>query len=193
MKLTLLRHGITEGNKRGLYYGSTDLPLLDEGIAELESRKASGGYPTAGRYYTSTMLRTQQTLGVLYGQVEYEALYGLREMDFGVFEMRTVEELKQDPVFQCWANEKMVYNVCPGGESFIQVQQRALEAIATVLAQDEDAVCVVHGGVISTLMNTWFPPETGYFNYMPLPGTGYQVTFEDGKPVAMVEVPMKKA
>ena len=28
MKLTLLRHGITEGNRRRLYYGSTDLPLL---------------------------------------------------------------------------------------------------------------------------------------------------------------------
>ena len=31
MKLTLLRHGITEGNRRRLYYGSTDLPLLRKG------------------------------------------------------------------------------------------------------------------------------------------------------------------
>ena len=30
MKLTLLRHGITEVNRRRLYYGSTDLPLLSE-------------------------------------------------------------------------------------------------------------------------------------------------------------------
>ena len=35
MKLTLLRHGITEGNRRRLYYGSTDLPLLSEGWAAL--------------------------------------------------------------------------------------------------------------------------------------------------------------
>ena len=39
MKLTLIRHGITHGNKYGLYYGATDLPLLEEGIAELRERR----------------------------------------------------------------------------------------------------------------------------------------------------------
>ena len=31
MKLTLIRHGITEGNARRLYYGAADIPLLPEG------------------------------------------------------------------------------------------------------------------------------------------------------------------
>ena len=31
MKLTLIRHGITEGNARLLYYGAADIPLLPEG------------------------------------------------------------------------------------------------------------------------------------------------------------------
>ena len=34
----LIRHGITDGNKRRLYYGSTDLPLAPEGIAALKER-----------------------------------------------------------------------------------------------------------------------------------------------------------
>ena len=32
MRLTLLRHGETEANRRRLYYGATDLPLLPEGV-----------------------------------------------------------------------------------------------------------------------------------------------------------------
>ena len=46
MKLTLIRHGITHGNKYGLYYGATDLPLLEEGVEELRERKLSHIYPT---------------------------------------------------------------------------------------------------------------------------------------------------
>ena len=61
MKLTLLRHGITEGNRRRLYYGSTDLPLLQEGWEALEDLRAQGGYPTATLFYTSGMIRTEQT------------------------------------------------------------------------------------------------------------------------------------
>ena len=37
MTLTLIRHGLTEGNLKRLYYGSTDLPLTEAGIAALHS------------------------------------------------------------------------------------------------------------------------------------------------------------
>ena len=55
MKLTLLRHGQTEGSLRDLYYGATDLPVLPESLATL--RESAGRYPTAPRYYTSGLLR----------------------------------------------------------------------------------------------------------------------------------------
>ena len=35
MKLTLIRHGLTEGNIRRLYYGAMDLPLLPDNIGRL--------------------------------------------------------------------------------------------------------------------------------------------------------------
>lgn len=60
MKLTLLRHAQTEGSLRNLYYGAADIPALPESLAELHRR--AGDYPTAQRYYTSGMLRTEQTL-----------------------------------------------------------------------------------------------------------------------------------
>ena len=117
MKLTLLRHGYTEGNRRRLYYGSTDLPLLPEGWEALAVLREQGGYPTAARYYTSGMLRTEQTLLALYGPVPHTVLPGLREMDFGIFEMRTYEELKQDAAYQRWICGNIEDHVCPHGES----------------------------------------------------------------------------
>ena len=130
MKLTLLRHGITEGNRRRLYYGSTDLPLLQEGWEALEDLRAQGGYPTATRYYTSGMIRTEQTLLALYGPVSHEVLPGLREMDFGAFEMRSYEELEHDPAYLAWLEGDVEANLCPGGESGQRVTTRALEALA---------------------------------------------------------------
>ena len=90
MKLTLLRHAQTEGSLRNLYYGAADIPALPESLSELHRR--AGDYPTAQRYYTSGMLRTEQTLAAIYGNVPHTRLPGLREMDFGDFEMKSYEE-----------------------------------------------------------------------------------------------------
>ena len=35
-RLVLLRHGRTEGTERHLYYGATDLPLLEDGVQNLQ-------------------------------------------------------------------------------------------------------------------------------------------------------------
>lgn len=187
MKLTLIRHGITHGNKYGLYYGATDLPLLEEGVEELRQRKLTHIYPEAPLYYTSPLQRTQQTLRELYGEVPFTVVEGFREMNFGDFEMRTVEDLKQDPAFLAWS-DSMSEVCCPNGESFAGVQRRALEAMAPILAAGEDAVCVIHGGVIACMMFHWFPGKA-FEEWMLHPGTGWQVTVENGKPVSYVPAP----
>lgn len=184
MKLTLLRHGQTEGSLHDLYYGATDIPVLPESLAALHAQAAQ--YPTAARYFTSGLMRTEQTLCAIYGQVPHTALAGLREMDFGDFEMRSYEELKDDPAFQHWMTDSERLP-CPNGESAPQTTARNLAALDTVLAEDEDAVCVIHGGVIAGFMMTWFGGLR--VDWYRKAGTGYQVMFADGKPVSWVRVP----
>ena len=117
MKLTLIRHGETEGSRRDLYYGAADIPVLPDSLKALEEKVTAGVYPTAGRYCISGMLRTVQTLRALYGNVPYTVLPGLREMDFGDFEMRAYAgDLENDPAFRAWC-EDAEHNVCPHGES----------------------------------------------------------------------------
>ena len=149
MKLTLIRHGETEGSRRDLYYGAADIPVLPDSLAALREKAKTGVYPTAGRYCISGMLRTVQTLRALYGDVPYTVLPGLREMDFGDFEMRAYTgDLENDPAFRAWC-EDAEHNVCPHGESVLQVLERSLRAIQPVLDAGEDTVCVIHGGVTS--------------------------------------------
>ena len=107
-------------------------------------------------------------------------------MDFGDFEMHSYEELKDWPSYQKWI-EDVEHNPCPNGESAPLVLARNLEAIAPVLAADEDAVCVAHGGVISGLLMTWFGGTR--YDYLVRPGTGFAVEVTDGKPQRCRPIP----
>ncbi|MBO4385275.1 MAG: histidine phosphatase family protein [Clostridia bacterium] len=183
MKLTLIRHGITRGNLERLYYGSTDLPLLPESAERLKKRAALGAYPAAERYYTSGMLRTEQTFEAIYGDIPHGILPGMREIDFGDFEMRSYEELKDDPAYIEWISGDNEKNVCPGGESGVIVTERALKALAPVISEGRDAVVVTHGGVIGGVLAAYFPVSNGRYGFTPEPERGFTVEFSDGKPI----------
>ena len=177
MKLFLLRHGLTEANERRLYYGRTDLPLSEAGRAAL---CACAAPPAVVRYFTSGLLRTEQTLEILCGSVPHTVLPGLREMDFGAFEMKSYSELKDDPDFRRWSAGDNEANRCPGGESANEVTQRALAALAPILADGLDALCVTHGGVIAGVLAHWFGGNR--FDWTPKPGCGYCIEAENGAP-----------
>ena len=86
-KLHLIRHGLTAGNLEGRYIGSgTDLPLCDQGRAELRQLKQQFEYPAVSLVFTSPLQRAVQTADILFPGVRQIALQDLREMDFGVFE-----------------------------------------------------------------------------------------------------------
>lgn len=66
-KLYLLRHGLTEANLNGIYAGSgTDLPLSDEGVAQLDRLREDFDYPRAGLVFVSPLLRARQSADILY-------------------------------------------------------------------------------------------------------------------------------
>ena len=175
MKLYLLRHGETEGNRRMCYYGTTNLPLLPESVAKLQQNAAR--YPRADHYYISGLLRTEQTLHALYGDVPYTVVPDLEELHFGIFEMHTHDELKDMPEYQEWLRD-FEHNRCPGGESPDEVQQRSVRAVKALLQKGEDAVCIVHGGVITAILMYYFGGPR--FGYNMQPGTGCCIDFTDG-------------
>lgn len=192
MTLYFLRHGKTQATVECKYCGSQDLPLNDIGIAQIKNLAQTYSYPTSDRYYTSGMKRTEMTLELLYGSVSHEKVPALKETNFGAFEGHTFEELRLRDDYQEWISGEFQKNVPPGGESTEQVLQRALPAVTEIIQKGEDAVLVIHGGVIAALMTTWFSDFENWFAATPETGHGFAVTFEEDQPVSYQSIPMEE-
>lgn len=178
MKLYLIRHGKTMANEMHLYCGSADLPLSEKGIEEL--KKLHYEIPQNCQFITSGMLRTEQTLYHLFGEVPYKTDRRFREVDFGVFEMKGYEELKNRSDYLAWISGDNEKNIPPGGESGEQMQMRVLEGLRELQQKQEDVVLITHGGVIAAMMSVLFPEEhKNRYQWQPVPGGGYMIT-QDG-------------
>ena len=192
----LFRHGITEGNKRRLYYGSTDIPLIEEGIEAIHERREAELYPNPDGFkvVTTDLCRTEQTLFEMYGkEIEHSIDPRMREFSFGDFEMKSYEELKDREDYQGWITGDNWRNICPNGESGEIMLSRSLEAMEEYIGTDCIIVC--HGGVIAGLMLTWFPgDETAehFYAWQPKPCEGYKIIFDDNKnPVSYEKIELK--
>lgn len=181
MKLILIRHGMTEANERHLYCGSSDISLSSSGKENLKMIKESGIYPgiSGMRVVTSGMKRSNETLLELYGNISYETDPGFREIDFGVFEMKSYEELKDNPLYIRWIEGDNEKNIIPGGESGEIFKNRVFKSLDYVIHNETDTVIITHGGVISVIMNHLFAQENkNRYQWQPSFGRGYIVFFD---------------
>ena len=170
MTIYLIRHGKTEANEKHLYCGSTDIPLSQAGKEELCKLKYN--IPKV-RFLTSGMKRTKETLQILFGDVPYEVDSRFREVDFGIFEMRSYEELKKTQAYQDWLTGDNETNVPPDGESGLQMKTRVLSAFSEIR---EDSCIITHGGVIAAIMEHLFPEENkNRYEWQPKQGKGYAI------------------
>lgn len=150
MELILVRHSIAEGNTRHVFLGRTDTPLTEEGVALAKER--SKQMPPVEQVYHSPMLRTTQTAALLWPGAPMQAIDGLREMDFGLFDGFTHEELMHNPVYVGWLAQSQ-WDGFPSGDTFAGMNRRVEEAVRFLLADGQArgvsrAGCVAHGGTI---------------------------------------------
>ena len=150
-KLHLIRHGMTAGNLQGLYIGSgTDLPLCDEGRAQLAELKERFEYPQVDTVFSSPLLRAVETANILFPDAKHTfTVHDLREAGFGKFENKPVKELVHDEDFKKW--------ITPGS------------------GYVTEAACVTHGGVIMSMLSQRAVPTRRPEQWMADPGCGYTV------------------
>ena len=171
MTIYLIRHGKTEANEKHLYCGSTDLSLSEAGKEEL--RKLHYDIKNV-RFLTSGMKRTNETLRILFGEAPFDVDPRFREVDFGIFEMYSYEQLKDTPTYQEWLTGDNDFNIPSHGESGVQMKKRILEAFSDI---KEDTCIVTHGGVIAALMEHLFPEENkNRYEWQLKNGCGYIIT-----------------
>ena len=180
-KLHLIRHGLTEGNLRGLYLGSgTDLPLCGEGRAQLAERKERFEYPQVDTVFSSPRQRAAETANLLFPNAAHQfTVKDLREAGFGVFEGRPVKELVRDPDFEKWITPGSGF-VPKGAEPTQEFHRRCAETLLRLfeymIRMDvTEAACVTHGGVIMSMLSQRALPSRRPEQWMADPGCGYTV------------------
>jgi len=179
MNIYLIRHGRTSANEGRLYCGATDIPLSEGGIAELSELKTKGIYPVKpDLYFTSGLVRAEQTLDLLYGPVYREALPQFMEYHFGDFEMKSYETLKNQSDYQAWITDETGLVFCPGGECKQEFTRRVIKGYESLVKnmQCKNALAVIHGGVITSIMEYLFPSTRNFYEWQPKPGRGYTLT-----------------
>ncbi|MDE7262884.1 MAG: histidine phosphatase family protein [Oscillospiraceae bacterium] len=183
MTVYLIRHGQTQGNLERRYIGATDQPLCEAGREALRGKRL----PAVGAVYVSPMARCRETAAILYPDMPQEIVEDLRETDFGAFEGRTYEELKDDPAYRIWL-DTAGQSAPPGGESKEEVSRRAVPAFRAITVRhgpEDQIALVVHGGTIMTLLEA-LEESRAFYRWQAPNGGGFRCQW-DGERLTVEE------
>lgn len=165
-----IRHASIGKEYDGAYIGTTDIPLSDAGKTELKKIDFEYSYPYATVVFSSPLKRCKETAKIIYPNIEPLVIDELSEMNFGEWEGKTAEELKDDDTFKKWlAGDTSVKP--PRGESNDNFTRRVcltFEQIVDGLMKtgSTDVTIVTHGGVIMTLLAVYGLPQAKPFDWI---------------------------
>ncbi|MCB1451998.1 MAG: histidine phosphatase family protein [Nitratireductor sp.] len=149
MTLIFLRHPTPEVAP-GTCYGQTDLDIAAEGHGQIEAALLST--PPVTRILASPARRCRKLALALAQRdsIEPEFDHRLWEMHMGEFEGLLWRDIPRE-LSEGWLSDPF-NNPTPGGESFRQVQERVLDAIANA---DAGTAIVCHAGPIRAVQMAW--------------------------------------
>ncbi|GGX82518.1 phosphoglycerate mutase [Litchfieldella qijiaojingensis] len=159
LDLVVVRHGLTAWNRERRYQGHRDIPLVPEAYSALAMLRDDLPRFNFDAVHCSDLTRCRQTLEFLLKERKeptkprFDAR--LRELDFGDYEGKCYDELKDLPAYRAWI-ESRGEQAPPGGESTAALRKR-LEAWLSELFDEagekeyREVLMVTHGGVIREL------------------------------------------
>ncbi len=164
MLIVLLRHGETAYNEQHRYQGASDVPLSERGRAKLRTADNA-----PDEVIVTPLCRTKQTAAILFPNAKQIVCDDLREMDFGDFEGRTYDEMKNDAAYDAWLDSGCE-TACPNGESkaaFCERVCRAFERCVDHAAARgiEKLTIVAHGGTQMAALSRFVLPHRDYYEW----------------------------
>lgn len=158
LELVVVRHGLTAWNRERRYQGQRDIPLLlPEALPDLDRLRNHLANVPFDAVHCSDLVRCRQTLAHVWegrkGTAHFDAR--LRELDFGDYEGKTYDQLKDDIGYRAWIDSRGE-QAPPGGESAGELWARLSGWLVALLdeslAKGYGRVLVVsHGGAIREL------------------------------------------
>lgn len=156
LNIYLLRHGETEQNLKGFYYGNLDVDITSKGIKQIEYISNRIKNVTFDKIYSSNMKRAISSASIISRNKGVTCIKDkrLNEMNLGVFEGKSYENIQREyPIeFEKWSDDWKSY-APPEGESYIYFYKRVREFFEEILKlKDENILLVTHGGVIRSIL-----------------------------------------
>lgn len=183
MKTVFIRHLPTPGNEKRRYIGCTDEHLSDAAVEAFRNRRYT--YPDVQYIIASPMKRCIETARLIYPGVEIRTEPMLRECNFGLFEGKTYEELKEHPAYVEWL-ESGGTTAFPDGEAQEAFRERCAEGIRkwiSLMTEERaaSAAFVVHGGTIMAALSQLAEEPYDFYHWQVENGGGFtaEVSEED--------------
>jgi len=151
-RIYLIRHGQVVGHDQPRYNGQADVALTDVGIEQYHMLKERLADTRISACYTSDLSRCTMGAGIICEPLGIEpvARRELRELNIGVWEGRTWQEIKANwpDEWQARLADLVNYRV-PQGESLLDVEARVMPVIKEVVDRHkgQELLVVGHGGV----------------------------------------------
>jgi broad specificity phosphatase PhoE len=172
MQLLLVRHGQTEYNAIGRYQGHMQIALDATGQRQAQQVCRRLQRLPIDAIYSSDLVRCIETITPLAQakSLPIQHDHNLREIDVGLFEHLTVTEIKATfPSLYAAYRNAPGDTIHPGGESYRQLQRRAMAAIAQIAErhQPEQTICIAsHGGTIRAIVCALLHLDINSYNRM---------------------------
>lgn len=159
-RLIIVRHGESEGNKKNIFCGNTDMPLTELGKMQaqktaeyLKSIKIDAIYSSdlCRAYVTAKTTADIQNINVI-------ADRGLREVNGGDWEGADYLELARNPSggFLTWMND-IDNAVCDNGEGVADMKKRITAAVDKIAKENDGKTVGIfsHASPIRALFSVW--------------------------------------
>jgi alpha-ribazole phosphatase len=189
MKIYLVRHGQTEYNIKGVYYGFTDAELTEKGRSQAVRTGELLKDCQIDLCISSPLKRASETarLALEGRKVRINLEERFKEQNFGEWEGLSYKEIweKYPQQAKQWGDDWMG-TVLPGGESFLEFYHRVSEGIKEILSlnKEENILIVGHNGslrVIACELLKFKKEQFWYFNFEQ--ACYSMIEYEDDYPV----------
>lgn len=140
IRLILIRHALTNDNKKGRLSGHINSCISEEGKLQINKITRYLSNENIDKVYTTPSTRTKDTVEKIskLKLLEIEEKEDLREISFGDFEGRTFEEIKikYPNEFEKMIKEGNNYRY-PNGESLIDSYKRVAKEIDNIILEND--------------------------------------------------------
>lgn len=174
-KVIFIRHGHTTWNTKGRYCGLSDIELNTKGKRQARQLYRIMRKQMIDDVYSSDSRRALNFAEIVFKGSHIKRVTELREMDFGIFEGLTYDEImtKYAKVYKRWLENPFAV-VIPDGESLKHLKDRTNRALSKIVSRNKNKVIaiVTHAGpikmVLSSILKTkdiWkLKPDLGSLN-----------------------------